>query len=32
MDSKFFHYREIKNFEGIPTNTIDDGVFESLGR
>lgn len=32
MDKKFFHYREIKCFEGIPPNTIDDGVCESLGR
>lgn len=26
MDKKFFHYREIRTFEGIPPNTIDDGV------
>lgn len=31
-ENKFFHYRDIKSFEHIPLNTIDDGVCDSIGR
>lgn len=32
MDDHFFHYRQIKAYQEIPPNTIDDDVLDTLGR